>query len=156
MKPKKTFNMNQLFRLQHALTSAVKTVEKISAATLIAKGQRNEALELLISANCRLENGNRGGRSVNDIGTRALFPVHLDKDTGFKLGKIFKEYPNLKTMGGLVKVPFGEVETIFEARGIVCPLALRVFSACYELELQKEQRKIERAAEPTAPALLES
>ena len=144
--------MNQLFRLQHALVAAVKVAEKISVANLIAKCQRNEALELLISANCRLENGNRGGRSVNDIGTRALFPVHLDKDTGLKLGKIFNEYPNLKTLGGLVKVSFAEVEMTFENSGILCPLALRFFSACYEAK----QRKIEHAAEPTKPALLEA
>ncbi len=163
MKPKKKFDMNQRLLLQHALIFAAKTVEvkktlteKTETENLIAKGRRNEAHELLISASCRLENGNQAGMLANDIGTRALFPVNLDTDTGISLGKIFNEHPNLKTLGGLVKVPFGEVEEIFEKGEIVCPLALYVFSTCYELELQKEQRKIERAAEPTAPALLES
>ena len=160
MKPKKTFNRNQRLLLQYALIFAAKTVEVKETETEtenpIARGYRNEANKLLISASCRLGNGNQGGRSVNDIGTRALFPVNLDTDTGTSLGKIFNEYPNLKTLGGLVKIPFNEVAAIFESRGIVCPLALYVFSTCYELELQKEQRKIERATEPTAPALLES
>lgn len=150
MKPKKTFDMNQLFRLQHALVAAKGVVEKIPGTSPIATAQKNEALQLLISANVRLENGNRGEKSVNDIGTRALFPVILDKDTGIKLGTIFNEFPNLKTLGGLVKVPFGEVETIFESREIVCPLALRVFSVSYEAE----QEKIERAAQTTKPSLL--
>lgn len=145
LKSKKQFDINQLWRLQRALVAARKIVEKIpEVSSVLSVAQKKEALELLISANLRLENGNRGERSVNDIGTRALFPVDLDKDTGTKLGKIFNEFPHLKTLGGLVKGPFAEVETILDNREILCPLALRVFSVSY----------VEHAVQNTKPTLL--